>query len=433
MNRCADTPGPAVALAVAFVLAVAIAPASGSAQTEAPPRIPLQEAVRRALDRNPTFLVAREEIRRAQGLLEQARAQSLPTLSGQGTFIRLEGDRTFQGVVEQPANQGNLSGLVAVPLVNPRAWALWSHAAENVDVARASALDVRRTVALSTGHAYLAVFTQKRLLDANVHARRTAKAHLDFAHRRFVSGAGNRLDEVRAAQQLAADEALVESSTAAVARAQEALSVLVGSDQAVDAGDEPSLPSAPPLDRSVALATQARSDVLLAQDRKLAAHHVARDNWTEYSPYLTGTFNPFYQVPRTAVLPPTGFQAEIVLSVPIYDGGYACGLGKERKSLDLEASLSLEGTIRQARSDVRAANATLVQAVQSLEHARESARLAAEALDLANQGYEAGETTNLAVIDAELTARDAEIQAELAGDAERQARLDLLAAAGLFP
>ena len=47
--------------------------------------------------------------------------------------------------------------------------------------------------------------------------------------------------------------------------------------------------------------------------------------------------------------------------------------------------------------------------------------------------FRAGATTNLEVIDAQRRARDAETAAAIAEDRERQARLDLLVALGLFP
>jgi outer membrane protein TolC len=55
------------------------------------------------------------------------------------------------------------------------------------------------------------------------------------------------------------------------------------------------------------------------------------------------------------------------------------------------------------------------------------------ALELANQAYRAGATSNLELIDAERRARDAATTAVIAEDAVRQANLDLLSAAGRFP
>jgi len=408
---------------------------AGSAFAEGTASVPvtMTEAIRRALAQNPTFVVARDEITRAQALLEQVRSQSIPTVTGTASYLQLSASQVFDGIVTQPASQENLSGIVRIPLVNPRAWAQWSHAGDNIDVATAAAFDTRRIIAVATGHAYLSVLEQKRVLEANQRALDTAKAHLDDAHARFVAGAGNRLDEVRAGEQLAADETLVESSRAAVVRATEALGVLAGQDTPLDSTDEPRFAVLPPLDHAVDLATQERSDVVAARQRGKAAHDIRRDNWTELSPSVAGTFTAFYQNPPTSLLPATGWQAELLLTVPFYDGGLACGLGKERRTLESEATTQTEATVRQARSDVRAAYDTVARARAALPRALEASRLGKEALELTIQAYEAGASTNIEVIDAEQTARDAEIQAEVAADTERQATLDALAAVGQFP
>ncbi len=98
-----------------------------------------------------------------------------------------------------------------------------------------------------------------------------------------------------------------------------------------------------------------------------------------------------------------------------------------------EADANLEGTLRQARSDVRAAFEELKHADAALEASRRAAELATSALDLTEIAYRGGATTNIEVIDAERTARDAETAVAVAEDGARQARLDLLSATGLFP
>jgi outer membrane protein TolC len=95
--------------------------------------------------------------------------------------------------------------------------------------------------------------------------------------------------------------------------------------------------------------------------------------------------------------------------------------------------VQLEASVRQARSEVRAAFVQVQHADASLKAAREGAAQAAEALELANAMWKAGSTTSLDVIDAERRARDADLQRALAEDAARQARLDLLVASGAFP
>ena len=60
-------------------------------------------------------------------------------------------------------------------------------------------------------------------------------------------------------------------------------------------------------------------------------------------------------------------------------------------------------------------------------------RLARRAMELATMAYKAGATTNLEVIDAARSARDADTASAQAEDLSRQARLDLLVASGRFP
>src|SRR5882672_9672742 len=122
-------------------------------------------AVARALARNPTVGEAVEEVRRFHALMEQVRAASLPTLNGYGTYTRLDHDRVSNGVTVLPAGGLNLNVTLDVPLLYPRGWLTWSEASDQVAVARASEQDVRRTVAVSTARAYLAILTQRRLLE----------------------------------------------------------------------------------------------------------------------------------------------------------------------------------------------------------------------------------------------------------------------------
>jgi outer membrane protein TolC len=408
-----------------------ILPTGVFAEEPSPPKMSLAEAVNHAIARNPTSEVATAEARRAEAIVEEVRAASLPTLFGYGTYTRLDGDRLFNGRIIAPADAVSANLTLTVPIFAPKPWVSWSHAKDNVEIAKLSAVDIRRQVAIVVGRGYLSVVAQKRVIEAAEHARDTAKAQFDYAHQRLVGGVGNRIDEVRAAQELATDEASVQQAYAGLARLREALGVLVGLGGPIDT-EEPSL-GAP---SNVAVAMQEaekRSDVLTANQRVKAAEHVVRDDWTEYSPYITGIAEPFYQNPASLTQPLTGWLAQLVLTVPIYDGGYRYGLNKEREELATETRINLEAALRQARAEVRTGFETVRRADDALKAARDASQLATQALELAQLAYRAGATTNLEVIDAERRARDAETQVAVAEDGARQARLDLLAATGRFP
>jgi outer membrane protein TolC len=398
---------------------------------DATPRVGLAQAIATSLARNPTAIVAVAEIRRAESLLDQTRSGALPTLYGNGSLTQLDSARTLDNVVSQPQTGLLLSATLTIPLIMPRPWAQWSQASDQVDAARMTAVDTRRLVAVSVARAYLSIVGQKRVIDAAVRARDTDRAHYAYAHQRYAGGVGNRIDEVRAEQQVQSDEVNVQQQYVALERDREALGVLVGVGGPLDA-EEPNLQA--PTDVAQALRdAEHRSDVQAADVRLSAAKHAVRDNWTDYAPYLVGTFMPFYSTPSTVTYPTTGWEAQLLLTVPFYDAGLRYGQQKTRDVVREEAQTQLDATLRQARSDVRTAFEEVRRADAALAAARNAADLAHTGLELANSSYRAGASTDIEVIDAERTARDAETSVAVAEDGARQARLDLLAATGRFP
>jgi outer membrane protein TolC len=224
----------------------------------------------------------------------------------------------------------------------------------------------------------------------------------------------------------------VQRARVALARSLEALGILLGEEHPVDVAVDPALGISP--EPSEAMTGSAnRLDVDVARARRLAAERKFRDSWTDFMPLLTGQFTPFYQTPATLTVPTTGWQAMLLLTVPLYDGGLRYGARDERRTLRDQAELQLQGSLRQARSEVRVAFEAQRGAEAALSAASEAARLADNAREMAVLAYEAGASTNLEVIDAERQARDADTDVAVAEDALRQARLDLLIASGRFP
>lgn len=413
-----------------FALAVFSAPAALAQPEPSALRLTLDQAVERSLAHHPNAVVAAQEIERARTLLEQARSASLPNVTVNGSLTRLDADRLLTGRTIAAQDQQSANVNVTVPLLAPQRWVQWSHAKTGIETAQAGAQDARRTLALMTARAYLAVISQKRSVDINTRALATDRAHYDFAHTRFSGGMGTRMDDVRAAQQVASDEAQLSNSFTALARAREALGVLVAEDQAIDVVDEVALASAP---TDADQAIRRRPDLVAARARVDAADQNKSDDWVDYMPLVSAQFQPFYQHPAGLTTPETGWQAMLVLTLPLYEGGLRKGQAREREVLLNEARTQYEALMRQTRSDLRVAVEEIRRADEAFKSAGTASQLAHQALDLANLAYQAGATTNLEVIDAERRARDADTAAVIAEDNVRQARLDLLAAAGQFP
>jgi outer membrane protein TolC len=419
----------------AAALSVLLAAGAAHAQTAAPPgpmKVTWRQALSRALAQNPSAIVAAQEIERASGLVQEARAGWLPALSANGSYLRVNSPRTSGGIVTVPLNSWNGNLAVTLPLVAPLAWVNDVHAQDNREVAKVSAGDVRRQLATAVGRAYLTVLLQHKQVDVVARARETSAAHYDYAHTREKIGLGSGVDDARAEQELRTNEAQLKNAETALVRAQSALAILLSEEDLVDVENDVELAASPSADAAVADARAHRPDVQVLTARQTAAGHLRRDEWAYYAPSLLAQAQAFRQT-ETVVAPGSGWQAQLVLSIPLFEGGFRYGVHKEREASLVEAQAQLDGLLRQVSVEVRSAFAVVRNADESLASARAAAAAAATAAKLADKSYRAGASTNIEVIDAERQARDADSQVALAEDAARQARLDLLLATGAFP
>jgi outer membrane protein TolC len=213
---------------------------------------------------------------------------------------------------------------------------------------------------------------------------------------------------------------------------REALGVLLAAEGPIDTREEVTLAAPPSLDAALGDARVRRADVKVLESRLAAGEQLVQDDWVYYAPILSAAAQPLFQE-GLPLQPHIGWQAQLILALPFYDGGQRSGIARERDALVVEARANLDAAVRQARSDVRAAFDTVVHADRALAAARAAAALARRALELATLAYRGGATSNLEVIDASRASRASDTAAVQAEDLARQGRLDLLAASGRFP
>jgi outer membrane protein len=427
-------PAPA---AFAVLAALAAARATSAQSPPAPPpavepvaQVTFDEAVRRALERNPTVGQATQAILRAEGLLAQARTVFHPTVDGRIATTVLDDARGFDGNITQPRTQSAFGAVVSYPLLAASRWAAKNQAADQVAIARISAEDVRRQVALAAAESYLAVIASQRQLEIALRSRETARALADYARTRLEAGQGSRLNFIRASQELAVSEGRVEFAELSRRQAQEALGVAIFAEGPVDAKGDPELAPASPPAGDAWLAQ--RPDVRLFSAQAQAADRVVRDTWKSWLPTATASFAPLYVTPAGFFEPGRTWRALFEVQIPIYDGT----LGAERRIRIAEretARLRLDAVKVQAFSELRTAEESVRRIERLVAASREAAEHANEALRITEIAYRAGATTNVEVVQAQQTARNTEIVAAQAEDQLRQARLDLLVALGQFP
>jgi outer membrane protein TolC len=428
------------AMLVLLWLVLNIGAARVMAQEQALPRVEFDDAIQQALAKNPSVAAAATNITRAEALLEQARTVYRPTASAAAIDTLLDRERGFSGAITQPQNQVTFSLNGSMTVLAPARWAAANQAKDQIEVARVQTDEVRQQIAVATAQTYLAIIAAKRQIDVSARSLESSQAHLKYASSRLQAGAGTRLNELRASQSVSSDEARLEFVRIALRRAQEALGVLVAADGPVDAGAEPPLDVVSALreaglDQSPGATAwmEARPDVKRQTLQIEAAKRVVLDSRKDWFPTGNFSFDPVYVVPAGAFQPSRTWRMTLSFSQPIFDGGQRRAT-RALRQVNVDAlTLGLTSIQIQARAQVRVAQAAVDSAQRQLAAARRAADQANEVLRITTTVFEVGATTNIEVIDAQRSARDAETVAVQAEDLWRQARLELLVALGRFP
>ena len=392
--------------------------------------VTFDEAVARALEQNQGVQIAANNVLRAEGLLQQVRAGTGPTVSLSVVNTTLDGDRGFDGLIVQPQNQWALAPNVSYPLFVAARWAERVQQMDRVAIARLNTADVRRQIAVATASAYLSVINQKRQVEVQRRALETSRAQFDYNQRRLEGGIGSRLNALRASQIVSIDESLLEVYELNVRRAQEALGVLLNAPGAVDIAGEPAF-EIPALGGSDAwLAT--RTDYQLFAAQRDLSSRIVTDSRRDWWPTANVSFDPQYIAPAGLFQPSATWRLSLSISQPIFDSGQRRAVRRQREADLRQQELALEQLAVQARAEVRTAMAAVEFQERALASARAAAQTAQEVLKITILAFDAGASTNIEVIDAQRSARDQETAVAQAEDRVRQARLDLLVALGRF-
>lgn len=406
-------------------------PGSPTLPAESPgERVRFEEAIRRATERNPSVAQAAQAILRSGALLDQAKSVFHPALFGRVGTTVLDAARGFDGNVTQPRTQSLFNATLSYAFLDAAGWAAKNQAGDQVGIARISAEETRRQVAVAAAEAYLAVVAGRRQEDIAIRNLETARALEDYARARLEAGKGSRLNHVRSIQELAAAEGRLQLARLLLRRAQEALGVAVFADGPLDADGDPELkPAVPPSSDDWLLA---RPDFRLGSAQLQAADRVVSDAWKDRLPVGAASFTPQYVTPAGLFEPAKTWRVLFQLQIPIYDA--TLGPAKRVKVADRETARSrLDAITVEARAELRVARESVTSNEQIVASSRLSAESALEALQISEAAYRAGATSNIEVVQAQQTARNSETLAAVAEDALRQARLDLLVALGQFP
>jgi outer membrane protein TolC len=416
-------------LGVVVMLAGAAAPAL--AQTPTVRTVQFDEAVKQALARNPSITGAAVAIAGAEANRQQARSLTRPSLTAGVNSVTNETEVSFEGAgVVSPRTQVAFNATAAAPLFIAPQWAAVRQASDQIEVATQNAAETRRQVGYAAALAYLQVIAARRQVEVDIRALENARAHLDYAERRLEGGVGSRLNQLRAAQSASDNETRLETARLLLSRAQESLGVQMAENGPVDAGEVPALDA--PVDATLDDLVANRPDVKTQLLAVRAADRVVRDTTKEWFPNASVSFVPQYVTPSGLFQPSRTWRLVFSVTQPVFDTGVRARRALRTVSLD-QQRVGQTAVEIQARSEVRIAQEAVRSSERALASARLAAQQAAEVLKISTAAFEVGATTNIEVIDAQRSARDAETAAEQAEDAVRRARLELLVAIGRFP
>ncbi|MCA1585331.1 MAG: TolC family protein [Acidobacteria bacterium] len=362
-------------------------------------RITLDEAVRRAIEKNYSVAQAAQAILRAEAILQQASTVFRPSVDGAVTTTILDSGRSFDGQVVQPQTQTLFATSASYPVLAASRWAARTQAQDRVGIARIGADETRRQIAIATAQAYLEIIAQQRQVEVRLRAVETARALLDYARARLEGGVGSKLNELRSSQELSTAEVLLEVARLDVRRAQEALGVLLVADAPIDAAAEPTFEV--PIVPSGEDWLGQRTDIQLFSAEIRAADRIVQDSWKDWVPNVTAALDPQYLTPAGLFQPSRTWRAVAQSSIPIFDGGERRAVRRQREVSLNTARLQLDALQLRARAELRTAQASLESTERALTNARIAAQSAAEVVRITDVAFKAGATTNIEVVDAQ--------------------------------
>jgi len=374
--------------AIATALVLLLFPSESAAQG-----LTLEGAIRLALEKNERAEIAKLQVEVAEGELESARSEFLPTLT-LGARLTAQPTReersssSDQGSEEssQPIFTSDATLTLRQPLLNPSAIPSYSRAGHALEAAKHGAVEDQRALAFDTSRAFVQVLAAERVVRAAEARLDRAKVNLDTAQARAEADLTSSNDVTRARLDMASASRDVAQSKGNLDRGRLELRLLVGQDvkgplappEALSKTAEAFTANAPRLTRA---ALDQRPDVKAAHEQALAFRDAADEPLYRLAPSidLVGqvSANPDPMSGRSWHEESVSLQ----LTWTIFDGGARYGAHRTRAAQAAAAELEERQLARTVDNDVQTA-------LVALDTARATLRVAEAAMATARANSE---------------------------------------------
>ena len=399
-------------------------------------RLSMQDAMQAAVDNNPTVQIFKERVTQAEEQAVTRRGALLPNLSARVSGARR---RFFLGAFAQRAGVSDpinfyesrialTQNIFSLSLIQK-----WRAARTNIEVAGLdSATQQMDTMAL-VALAYLETLRVQKSVKARMADVKLNNQLLRLAMERKSVGMATRLDVTRAKVQLENEKQrlLVARNDFGSAKLNLSRGIGLSFDVKLILTDDLKLVPVTPqtVDEALQVAREHRVELKAQQKRERLAALSLSSVVMERVPSLTanGDVGLIGNQPSKAL---TTDNVQVLLSIPLFDGGQREGRISEQRSLVRLESLRTRDVERQVGLEVRDALLTMESTQQRVAVAKEGLRLAFQELGLAKRRFAVGLATNIEVTNAQTRvaqARDNLIEALFNFNASR---VDLARAQG---
>jgi outer membrane protein TolC len=455
-----------VALSAVMLLAVQ---ANGgervvATDSSAPRRFTLNEAILTALQRNPTLLIAEQEIKRTQGVIIQIRAQMLPHINASGNFDwtdpNLIGARILGGtatgtgttpgstatgaaasLVDSPPSQVrdvagpalaarsstpsitniqetdvsyNISVLGTQLIFNGTTWPSIRGTFFQRDSAYFAFRNILDQLIATVKTQFYQIVVNRELIKVQEESVNLLDSQLKDQQNRFEAGTVPRFNVLQAEVAYYNQLPLLITAQNNYRISQLTLAKTLGLDFQPRRGENPPLevigempyvPRAIALADAIELGKQRRPFLKQARANVLNQRQQLRAATGQWLPTITTTGGGEW------VSSPTnsswhdiskGWIAQVQGSLPIWDSGQIYGQVKQQRALLSEAEFTYQDDARQVELEVQTAYSNLQQNMELIKSQEKNVGLAEEALRLAKARLDAGAGVQLDVLNAQV-------------------------------
>ena len=391
-------------------------------------RLSLRMAMQTAVEQNPTVQISRQQVKESKAASITQLGTMLPNLSGNGTWANRKFFLGNFGGIPRVSDDFDFWGTRAFLSQNLFSLSLiqrWRASREGIEVAEYELEATKRDTMAQVALVYFEALSFEEAVkarQANVDLNREL---LRLAMERKSAGMATSLDVTRAKVQFANEKQRLVVARTDMGRAKLNLIRAMGIpfDVKITLTDELKLVDVPrQTPKDAMLVAMANRVELEAQARRqrLASLNLSSVK-SERLPSLSGTGDVGLvglQLPELL----TTHNVEVLMSIPIFDGGQREGRISEGRSVVRQEDIRARDIQYQVTLEVREALLTLESAKQEVAVAEEGRKQALKELELARERFAVGVATNLEVTTAQSSlaqARDNLIQALFTFNASR--------------